>query len=106
VVVDKMKLAAVLGVVVLGAGVAVYALGFPGEDQPSCAEVEASLEAENTTIARTFGDGEEGRAAYARLVEVMESRPDCYSPDAVEMMRANRDRPDTPPQSDQPLAED
>lgn len=56
----------------------------PQLDGVACSEVIESSNEHRDTLSRTFGGGEEGRAAQLALVESIEARPDCFDQDSRE----------------------
>jgi Spy/CpxP family protein refolding chaperone len=60
-------------------------------DAAPCSQVLEAYDEHQQQMARTFGDGVEGREAQQAVVELIEARPDCFREDTVESARALRE---------------
>ena len=67
------------------------AVFFGDVGEKPCWQVTQDLEPVRDTVARTFGGGEEGRAALATMRDASQRRPDCFPPSARELYNLEPD---------------
>lgn len=77
------KLVALLLVAFVAGGI-IGAVFFGDVGETPCWQVNQDLEPVRDTLASTFGEGEEGQAAFATMRDASQRRPDCFPPAARE----------------------
>lgn len=99
---DPRRVVAAAVVFAVGVLVGAALLGDVGET--SCREVFERAQPARNELARTFGQGEEGRDAVRELLEVVRARPDCFRPEEVELFERQAEESATEPPLDAPTA--